>query len=174
MVRFEQVTFTSAEATAITGVSGTQQRNLRRHGYLDEPHHGTRWNRYEPADLAKLLLINELDRLHIPPSFSSEIASFRKAAKSAAVLILAFAQECDGTLDDPFDRAGGEKPIKVSPGGVVGRYLVVSGEQTWLEKDRVAVVGSETDSPPVIVIDLQWIAGELVKRAKKPLWRVEG
>jgi hypothetical protein len=168
-IRFEPVTFTSAETEAVTGISGEQQRNFRRADHLERQ---VGHNMIIPIQLAKLLIMRKLDLLHVPPSASSKIAGLTKASHSAAELILAFAQDFPDTVDDPQDRAEGEKPIKVSPGGIAARFLVVAGDRPRFVKDLSGIQGDENDSPAVIVIDLRAMAAELVKRANKPLWRV--
>jgi hypothetical protein len=167
-IRFEQVTFASSEAEEITGISQTQQRNLRRAGYLKE-------TPYPPASLAKMLIMGKLDRLNIPPAFSSGIADHKvtKAIDSAAVLVLIHAQLNPSAIYDPDDRARGEKPIKVSPAAPAARFLIVSGDEMDFEKSLSKIQGDENDSPAVIVLDLRAMGSELVRRAGQPLWRVE-
>jgi hypothetical protein len=167
VIRFEEAKFTSAEAEAISGISGTQQRNLRRAGYLEEPP-------YSPLGIAKMLIMGQLDDLDIPPATSSEIADHKvdKHVQSAAGLVLIFAQTNPSSIYDPLRRVAHDKPIQTAPGWVGPRFLV-KDNRTRFEKDLSNVVG-HTDSPPsVIVIDLHGLATELVKRAGKPLWRVE-
>lgn len=169
-IRFEPVSFTSAEAEAVIDISGTQQRNLRRAGYLAEPP-------YSPLDLAKMLIMRKLDRIYIPPAASSNIAGMKMAgaAQSAALLVLIYAQINPNTVYDPDGLARGEKPIKVSPAGPAARFLIVSGADARprFEKNLSKVEGDENDSPAVIVIDLRAMGAELVSRAGQPLWRVE-
>jgi hypothetical protein len=167
VIRFEEAKFTSAEAEAISGISGTQQRNLRRAGYLEEPP-------YSPLGIAKMLIMGQLDDLDIPPATSSEIADHKvdKQVQSAAGLVLIFAQTNQSSIYDPLGRAGDDKPIRTAPGWDSPRFLV-KGNRIWFEKDLYNVVGHNESPPSVIVIDLRGLAAELVKRAGKPLWRVE-
>src|SRR5215212_6307283 len=100
---FVETTFTPAEAEAISSVDVVRQRDLRRHEYLPKAKGG--WTRFSIEDAARLLVIGKLAERGVKPSTSAVIAN----AKSAAVLVKAFALNCPGAVDDPGKLAR-EKP----------------------------------------------------------------
>jgi hypothetical protein len=142
-----------------------QWRNLRRREYLRDNRPGS-----EPIiEVAELLVLQKMKDRGIPPSVST------RTAKSAAVIVAWWAQQVPGAVDDPFDLAGNELPIKASPAMATRRFLVV-GSKTEALDDLTAVFGkneTSADFANSIVLDLRSLARILVERAGRPLWSVE-
>lgn len=72
-LHLEATEFTPADAEVITGVSVDQQRNWRRYGYL--PKSLGKHARFEPHQLARMLVMQMLSKRGIGPSRSHKVAS---------------------------------------------------------------------------------------------------
>lgn len=169
--RFEFSTFTSAEAARVSGVNGTQQRNLRRHGYL--PEQGKGWTRYSIQDVARLIVVGKLSELGVTPAVSTKVADkkWRRTAQSAATIICAFAaNDRDAILEDVPNKFD-EDPIKTGPLGLP-RFLVIRPGREC-DFARQAPTFTEDGEGALTVMDLQGLARLLVKRAEKPLVTVK-
>lgn len=163
---FEPTTFRPDEAEVITGVNVILQRNWRRAGYLPKTRKGMA--RFEIETTADMLAKGKLAERGIPPSTSTRIA------KSAATLMMLFAQDCPGAIDDTTGRAI-EKPIKFLPASRK-RFLLAYGKtenKFWFENDLTSFYAKKLDADltAAIVLDLQRLAETLCARAGRPLWK---
>lgn len=169
-IEFKPATFTAAEIEAITGVSGVQQRNLRRHGYLPQQS-GARWTRYELTDAGKLFIMGKSERLGITPSTATKITDFAGPnMKSAAQLIVALAAQIPAAVSDPDGLSSShEAPIKISPGGLSTKFLIFASAKGKLRPTLQDTVPNSCDV--FIGLNLQTLAKEFVDRAG-PLWTI--
>lgn len=167
-IKFIFSTFTPAEAETISGISGMQQRNLRRHGYL--PEEGKGWTRYSIEELARLMVIAALSEVGVTPAVGSYVADEQvgRTTKSAATIIWALAcNNPDAILRNVVTQLD-ERPVKLSPSGLPRFLIVLPGKKIKFES-VVPTFESGTDGHVATVIDLQGLANAIVQRARKPL-----
>lgn len=162
-IQFERETFTASQTAAITGVSGMQQRNLRRLSHDAKSAAG--WERRDVYGLARLLTMKTLSDFGVPPSASGDIAD------SASAIISAWAASCPGAVHDPENLSKGEPPVHMPER--LPSWL------TWSQQDQsfafdVALTFSDylTAPPAIVVLNLRRLASTLIERANRPLWRV--
>lgn len=161
-IRFEPVTFSASGTEAITGVSTTQQRNLRRadHDAKSGPGH----ERKDARALAKLLVMQTLSNFKVPPSASSAIAD-----SASAIIVMALAKN-PGAIDDPEGFAD-EPPVRTPP-GFDRWYLVWDGSGHEFVSAVDAYFASDAAAPATVILNLRSLADTILDRAGCPLWRV--
>ncbi|MGE8127876.1 hypothetical protein ACQKQD_12945 [Methylobacterium sp. NPDC080182] len=161
-IRFEPVTFSASGTEAITGVSTTQQRNLRRadHDAKSNPGH----ERKDARALAKLLVMQSLAAFKVPPSASAAIAD-----SASAIIVMALAK-IEGAVEDPEGLAN-EPPVRAPP-GFDRWYLVWDGNGHEFVSAVDAYFASDSVPPATVVLNLRSLADTILDRAGCPLWRV--
>jgi hypothetical protein len=160
----EFTTFTSSEVEAIARVSGDQQRNFRRSGYIRKGKGG--WTKFELRDVAELVIIGfHLDR-KTPPSVAS------KLARECAPMVCAWA------LQDKRAIQGGDKALrdelqkKFAPDGL-RRYAVVTGlSQIAYAKNVGEILAALAGNGDAIVLDLMFYGRIISDGAKRALVNV--
>lgn len=161
-IRFEPVTFSASGTEAITGVSTTQQRNLRRaeHDAKSNPGH----ERKDARALAKLLVMQSLAAFKVPPSVSAGIAD------SASTIIVMALAKIEGAVEDPEGLAN-ESPVRTPP-GFDRWYLVWDGDKHEFVSAVDAYFASDSAPVASVILNLRSLADTILDRAGCPLWRV--
>lgn len=163
------ITFTAREAARITGVSPVQQRNYRRHGYLQGTDAG--WNRFGPSEIAELFVMNQLSERGIAPAHFRSILWPENTASDWAGLVLEWSKQHGAILTDPEGVRPVEVRIPPRPKRLP-RYAVLSSSGQTLIEDLSSVFDGSRDMMTAIVLDLAALGYELIEQTGA-LWYEE-
>lgn len=157
-------TFSASEAERITGIDQVTQRDLRRRGYLPPNEAGKA--RFDAVMLAGMIASNALSNAGLPPAASWVLSRACGVAIAAKVL-----NARRGVLDP--DSLLNEDLIKVGEeSGVKARWMVTEDARSWAWAKSADELVDHLGAASV-VLDLDKLADQLVKRAGKVLVTIE-
>lgn len=169
---FSLTVFRPAEAEAITGLTRVMQRDWRERNFLpkNEGH-----ARFDAFGLAEMLLMKLFSDRGIGPQQSKDVAEFARSSVVWHALETSSAFGGDGVSEQSADSLRRRLWREIGLPRLTGaRFLILFADGSeWLDNSlEHAFIKNDTEEKltgPILVLDLEMLGDQLIRRASRPL-----